>query len=309
MTTRVQVYAARGGVWSRRQNTTSNNMWVGATTTDASGSSAYSTFTAANAIIGPLRLRRTFIPPTAASSFPSTISATPASADVTGGSHVFLSMKPSPISDVVAGAYDAKLTSLAQSVTGNYPCWMTMFHEPEGNQTVGGVTSPYFSNPADFVAMFQHFYTVIKAANSSIQVGTVHLIYQWGTQSGARVTSGTEDQWWVGSGFTDFLGADTYWNDWQGAPTALQNDPSHMHWHNWAAAKGKPLYLVERGVRPVGSAAAAVLLNDETWLKAQGYGMFCFWDAMGTGSVDWRIDSDQYMAPTFQGIAQRGRSS
>lgn len=314
MTGRVQVYAAKGGVWSRRQNTTGNNMWIGATTgdgttTDQFGGSAYSTFTASNAIVGPLRFRRTFVSPKPVASFPATIASTSASYDQTAGSHVFLSVKPSPVSDVVAGAYDAKLTTLAQSITGPYPAWLCMWHEPEGNQTVGGVTSPFFANPADFVAMTQHFYTVIKAANPNILVGTIHLVYQWGTQSGARVTAGTEDQWWVGSSYCDFLGADIYWNDWEGAPTAMQSDPSMQHWHNWASTKGKPLYVVERGVKPQGSAAAAVMLQDETWLKANGYQLWAWWDATDPTSGDWRIDSDPYMSATWQGIAQRGRAS
>jgi hypothetical protein len=157
-----------------------------------------------------------------------------------------------------------------------------------------------------FVAAFQHFYTVIKAANSNITVGPIHMGYQWRPGS---TTTLIPDDWYVGDSYCDFLAVDSYWDGSLGStPQPLSNDPQHMRWHNWAATKSKPLFVTERGVHPDGAASAAVLLQDEIWLKANGYVGFMYWDAIGTGSKNWIMDGNADMAGAWQQIALRGRS-
>ncbi len=106
------------------------------------------------------------------------------------------------------------------------------------------------------------------------------------------------------------MGIDSYWSTTDGpTPMALQNDAKHMRWHNWASTKSKPLFVVERGVLPKGTAAASALLQDEIWLKANGYVGFMYWDAIGTGNKNWIMDTDPNMSAAWQQIASRGKTS
>lgn len=291
------VYHLRSSVWQRYNAPVSNGpqLWVGATVTDSSGGNAISVVQAANSVIGPLFARRTFVTPQPVSTFPTDIAQTDAAADLTVGMHPFLSVKGDP-AGMANGDYDGVLTQLALTFPTTSRCWLTHWHEPENDMT-----------GATFVAAFQRFYTVVKAANSNITVGPIHMSYQWRPGSS---TTATPDDWWVGSSFCDFIAVDSYWDTFNGpTATALQNDPQHMGWHNWASTKNKPLFVTERGVHPNGAAAAAVMLQDETWLKANGYVGFMYWDAKGNGGKTWIMDTDPDMSSAWQQIASRGRTS
>ncbi|HSX04877.1 MAG TPA: hypothetical protein VLF69_00165 [Candidatus Saccharimonadales bacterium] len=291
-----QTYHLRSGVWQRYTPAVAGpQLWVGATVTDANANNSITNFQAANAIIGPLRMRRTFVTQQPVSSFPTDISQTNASADVAAGIHPFLSVKGDP-TGVANGDYDGVIAQLAQSFPSDRQCWFTMWHEPEGNMT-----------GAQFVAMFQRFYSVAKTANPALLIGPIASVFQW---AAGKASTATPDDWWLGSSYCDFMAIDVYWNTWRGAtPQPVSNDPYFLRWHGWASGKGKPLYVTERGVRPAGSTRASVLLADEAWLKANGYSLFMYWDAIGTGNVDWRIDTDPDSAAAWQQIASRGRSS
>jgi hypothetical protein len=289
-------YHLRSGTW-QRYNTTSipgPQLWIGATVTNGSASNAIQYFQAANNVIGPLRMRRTFSSLKDVASFPASIANTDAVNDVNIGINPFLSVKADATA-VVNGDFDAKFASLAASFpTSN--AFLSYWHEPEGDMAGSA-----------FVAAFQRFYTVCKTANPGLNIGPIHMGYQW---RAASLTTTTPDDWWVGSGYCDYLAVDSYWDTFNGThPKSLQNDPQHMRWHNWASAKGKALVCTERGVHPNGAEAAAVLLQDEIWLKANGYIAWMYWDAIGTGGKNWLMDTDPDMAPVWQQIASRGRSS
>jgi len=297
MSSPYHVYHLRSGVWQRYNVAGGAGplLWVGATVTNASANNDISNFEASNSIIGPLRMRRTFVTPQTPATFPTDIANTDAAQDVAAGIHPFLSVKGDP-TQVANGDYDGVIAQLAQSFPSDRQCWFTMWHEPENDMT-----------GAQFVAMFQRFYSVAKTANPALLIGPIFGIFKWA--SGQAATA-TPDDWWVGSSFCDFMSIDAYWNTWRGAtPQPLSNDPYFLRWYGWASAKSKPLYVTERGVLPAGTARASVLLQDETWLKANGFSLFMYWDAIGTGNVDWRIDSDPDSAAAWQQIASRGRSS
>ncbi len=291
-----QTFHLRNGVWQRYTAPIAGpQLWVGATVTDGSGNNDIANFMAANAVIGPLRMRRSFVTPQPVATFPTDIASTEAGDDVVAGLHPFLSCK-GDVAGIANGDYDGVITQLLQTFPSDRQCWFTMWHEPENDMT-----------GAQFVAMFQRMYAVAKAANPAVLVGPIYGIFKW---AAGKPETATPDDWWVGSGSCDFMAIDAYWNTWRGpTPQPLSNDPYFLRWHNWASTKSKPLYVTERGVLPAGAARASVLLADETWIKANGYELFMYWDAIGAGNVDWRLDGDADSEAAWQQIASRGRSS
>jgi len=291
-----QTYHLRSGVWQRYTvPIVGPQLWVGATVTDANANNDISNFNAANAVIGPLRMRRTFVTQQTPATFPTDIAQTPAGQDVSDGIHPFLSCK-GDVTGITNGDYDGVITQLLQTFPGDRQCWFTMWHEPENDMT-----------GAQFVAMFQHMYTVAKAANPAVLIGPIYGAFQW---AAGKPSTATPDDWWVGSSFCDFLSIDTYWNTWRGpTPQTVSTDPYFLRWYNWASGKNKPLYVTERGVLPAGTTRAQILLSDEAWLKANGFSLFIYWDAIGTGNVNWRLDGDSDSEAAWQQIASRGRSS
>lgn len=241
---------------------TTNNLIVGAFTNTTAGSTPTS-FVNARTAIGGLRVRRDFN-----SGMPSSIAQTEAAGDAAAGIVTFLSVKPSYTN---VGSDNSKIASLAKSMpAGSY---LTAWHEPENDMT-----------GAQYVAMFQNFYSVAKAANPNIKIGNVYMTYQWG--SGRNVKN--PDDWWAGAAYTDFLGTDTYMDTWQkdsaGNPKPLSADPDHMRWHDWASTKNKPLLLTESGVGQgfTDAQRANYYTTNAAWLKSHGYRMFLPWNGQGT---------------------------
>jgi hypothetical protein len=219
---------------------------------------------------------------------PSSISSTPAATDAANGIVTFMSVKPSDNNPttVTNGGNDTLITSLAASLpSGSY---LTCFHEPEND--MAGTT---------FVPMFQHFYTVAKAANPNILVGPVYMTYQW--TSGMSSTA-TPDDWWVGSSYADFMATDTYVMDYQTAQS-MQYDPAHQRWHTWAKTKNKPLIITETSVQfnsattgYIGhypdATRGSVIGASMDWLASTGlYKMVLFWNAYhaDSGVKDFEI--------------------
>jgi hypothetical protein len=262
-------------------------MWIGAAVNLPDNS--VSSFLTASSAFGPFRIRRSFSP-----GLPDSISSTPAATDVANNVITFLSVKPPTISGVAAGTYDAKLKSLAKSFPTDHTTYLTMYHEPENDMT-----------GAEFVAMFRRFYKVVKTANPNIKVGTVHMSYHW--RPGADATE-TPADWWVGSAYTDFIGVDDYNDATTTNRTHAGDDPAFQRWYTWAAAKDKPLAVVEFGrlENPNDAGARADdLLDTEAWLKDHGFFMFLYWQAIGYKNVDWRVKSGA-SKDAMRDIASRG---
>lgn len=244
------------------------------------------TFNTQNAFIGPLQFRRSFN-----SSLPATFQQSSAKDDAANGFHSFVSWKP-PGGDYIgaaAGNYDAAVTAWAQSVptTGVYA---TAFHEPEND-----MTGP------QFVAMQRHLYTVVKAANPSIQWGPIYMSYWW--QPTRLASIGGAAAWWVGSEYSDFTAVDNYSVN----PLALKSDPEFMSWYNFMLDKGEPLIITEYGqyAIPPGGVAdpaqqvkrATIIRADAQWITDQSkISMWLYWN--GTGAQgDWSLtDADSRLA-------------
>jgi hypothetical protein len=287
----------RSSVWQRYSGVVNSGvqLWVGATCSDVNGNASIASFQAANSIIGPLQSRRTYVSEQPVSSFPTNISQTNAAADISIDIHPFLSAKGDP-TGLANGDYDGVITELLQSFPTSSTSFFTMWHEPEDNMT-----------GAQFVALFQHIYPVCKAANPNVLVGPIFSYYEWRSNN---APTATPDDWWVGSSYCDYMTIDCYWPSWRGAvPQPLENDPYFLRWHNWATTKGKTLYVTERGIAGDDTVCASVILQDETWMKANGYGMYMYWDADIQG--DWILTptANPAMVSAWQQIASRGRSS
>lgn len=111
-----------------------------------------------------MKVRRSFN-----STLPSSFAASSAKDDAKYGYKSFVSWKPpgGDVAGTTADRYDAAVAAWARSVprTGIYA---TSYHEPENDMTA-----------AQFVAMHRHLYTVVKAANPTIQWGPTYMSYWW----------------------------------------------------------------------------------------------------------------------------------
>jgi hypothetical protein len=171
-------------------------------------------------------------------SFPANYAASAGGQDPASGNVSFLSVKP-PNDDhagVAAGTYNAQITTLAASIpAGSY---FTMWHEPENDMSA-----------TDFVAMFQKFYTVAKAANANITIGYIAMAYQWGM---GMASTASEDPWYPGDAYTDFLAVDAYDPGYSGQHS-LDTEADFQRWFTWAQKWNKPLLITEYGVENASS--------------------------------------------------------
>ncbi len=271
---------------------TATTMWVGAHVGEPDNSEE--AFLSVSSKFGPFRVRRSFN-----KNLPSDIQHSAAADDARNHVISFLSVKPPTIGGVAKGLYDNDIKTLAASFPTDHTTYLTMYHEPEND-----MTGP------QFVALFRHFYTKVKAANPHIKVGTVHMSYQWRPGSS---TTAEEDSWWVGSAYTDFIGVDDYNEKTTSGRTTAASDPQFQRWFNWAKTKGKPLAVVEFGRMENpndASARANDLLNTETFLRNNNFFMFLYWHSTGPlngGTVDWGLKSGP-TATAMRTIAARGRT-
>ena len=266
-----------------------STMWVGADVNKPNTS--VDSWLAESDKSGPWRVRRSFNP-----GLPTSIGKSAAASDAANNVISFLSVKPPSIDGVAKGEYDAAIRSLAASFPTDHTTYLTMFHEPENDM----------SGPT-FVKLFQHFYQVAKGANSHIKIGYVAMSYQW--RPGSKTTKNPDD-WWVGASYTDFLGVDDYNEATTSGRTNAGNDPAFQRWYDWAKTKGKPLGVIEFGrlENPNdGNARKSDLLATETYLRDKGFFMFLYWDATGTGGVDWRL-TDGPTRDAMQTISSHGRT-
>lgn len=277
-------------------------LWIGASVNVPDRS--VGSFVKANAVLGPLRYRRCFD-----EVLPSTFQVSCAKDDWSLGYRSFVSWHP-PAWDhagTAAGAYDAQITAWARSVPTNIGLYATVWHEPETPSTIPGRTL----TGAQYVAMYQHVYTVVKAANPSITFGPVYTSYWW--QEGSdHYAPGGANAWWVWDRYSDFAAVDTY----AAAPKALQYDPKFQGWLNFVNVKApsKPLvlaeygqYVVPRGTQPDPfgqSARARIIPIDETYLRSMRFRMWLYWQ--GTGSQgDWSM-ADPGSQGAWRTVASHG---
>jgi len=271
-------------------------VWIGATCNQPDNSIA--TFNKCNAIIGPMKFRRSFN-----SNLPTSFATSSARYDAQNGYRSFVSWKP-PGGDVrgaAVGKYDAAIAAWARSVprTGIYA---TAYHEPEDNMT-----------GAQFVAMHRRLYTVVKTANSTIQWGPVYMSYWWHPSRLASI--GGASAWWVGNDRSDFAGVDTYSTP---NPRQLSTDLEFMTWYNFMLKTGKPMVLAEYGqysVRPgysvdpaMQARRAQTIAADAAWIRSQGrVKVWLYWHAPGPKG-DWSL-TDAASRQAWRNAAAAGRQS
>ncbi len=140
--------------------------------------------------------------------------------------------------------------------------YATSFHEPENDMTA-----------AQFVALQRRLYTVVKAANPTIQWGPVYMTYWWNPAAKSHYV-GNPDAWWPGNEYADFTAADTY----DSTPTRLEQDPEFRGWYDYMVSKGKPMLIADTTpyVVPPGGAQdpaqqarrAEVIAADAVWIPA-----------------------------------------
>lgn len=250
---------------------------------------------------GKMRIRRSFNP-----EIPDDWSGSAAAKDPAAGAISFHSIRPPDTADggqdmqgVIDGEYDKEITGWAKGAPRSGPVFATMSHEPEApkKQLTGKL----------FVAGFRHFYQVAKAANPNLQLGPVHMSYQWEPDS---TTTTKPDEWWVGADRSDFIGVDDYNQATSTDRTTVANDPGFQRWYGWAKKRGKPLALAEyaRLEHPTDpDALARELMSAETWLLDHGFKMWLYWNGKGA-QADWRMTGAPTIAAWAE-IASRGRRS
>jgi Glycosyl hydrolase family 26 len=140
-------------------------------------------------------------------------------------------------SSVAAGDFDGQITAFVQALDPNTRYWLCLNHECD--QT----TRSY--SPAEQVAGFRHFSTVVRAVGKA-RVKLVPILMSW------TLTRGVDfwRQWYPGAAYVDALGWDAYWR-----PTLK---------HTAADVYG--------GVLAVTRAEKKPMLICETSLGAQGHG-------------------------------------
>lgn len=307
------LYAARGGrlvsYTERVSSPPAGRMLVGAYV--GHPDSSVSSFTAANAAYGPLTVRRQFN-----ANIPANFSASSSGPDIGKPWTSFLSVKADP-AEVIAGTWDAQITALAASGPTDRVWYLTIWHEPE-NDTPAFQPAP--ANPAfpggaaQFVAMFQRFYTLTKAANSQVLVGPVHLGSAW--KSGAPVTGGPgtirydADAWKVPPEFCDYYGVDTYNSQKLTGRTTLASADNFQRWYSHFRGRGRPLVIPEFGrvINPNDpEARPREILASVDWLQGTGeFDMVLYWDSDDPATGAWSLDAAGRDA--WRTVAQNGRT-
>lgn len=272
-------------------------LWVGATVNVPDPS--IESFDSADLQIGPLRYRRCFNP-----SLPVSFQQSCAKDDWAHGHRSFVSWKPPNLDHAAtaAGAYDAQIRAWAASVPTNIGLYATVWHEPEDDMT-----------GAQYVAMYQHVYQVVKATNPSITFGPVYMGYWW-EEGSSHYAPGGPNAWWVWSRYADFVGIDTYAPN----PVPLTKNAGFQGWLRFVNLKAptKPLVVaeygqcVQRDANPCTATEQAerarIIPIDEAYLRSMRFTMWLVWHSTGVG--DWRL-TDPASQAAWRLVASHGRSS
>ncbi|MGI8807827.1 MAG: hypothetical protein ACR2KK_08310 [Acidimicrobiales bacterium] len=278
-------------------------LWIGAAGNKPD--SSIGSFVKANQIIGPLRYRRCFD-----KELPASFKDSCAKDDRSLGFRSFVSWHPPGFDHAGAarGAYDGQIRDWAKSVPTGIGLYATVWHEPE---TPGGPPGTTLTGQ-QYVAMYQHVYTVVKAANPSITFGPVYTAYWWheGTN---HYAPGGPNAWWVGGRYADFVAVDTY----AAQPKALKYDAAFQGWLKFVNGKApnKPLvvseygrYVVKNGTVPdpaLQAVRARIIPVDENYLRSMRFTMWLYWH--GTGEKgNWSL-TDPASQAAWRTVASHGR--
>ena len=139
--------------------------------------------------------------------------------------------------EVAAGRYDTQLRAMAAALrAAGVFALLRYASEPDAAEYQSWVVSP-----AHYVAAYRHVHDLFAGVRGE---------WVWAPQASAFLpTGGGVDQYWPGTTYVDWIGADGYdwypcrpkapWTDFQ---TIFQN------FYDWGRAKGKPMIVSEFGV-------------------------------------------------------------
>jgi len=187
---------------------------------------------------------------------------------------------------VTAGACDTEIQNIATAMpAGSY---LTYNHEPENDMT--GV---------QFVAAFEHVYTVAKAANPAVGVVPIYMSYQWRSGSTRVTNNGTGgdnevQDWLVPAAYADAYGLDLYWQaSTRGSepddPVSVGSDPRMIRWYNAVGSLGRPLTLPEWGIdddQGTRASRGPAIRASRTWLAGHNFHIVCYWQL-----DNWYLDA------------------
>jgi hypothetical protein len=178
---------------------------------------------------------------------------------------------------VAAGACDTQIQNIAAAMPAD--SYLTYNHEPENDMT--GV---------QFVAAFQHVYSVAKTANPDVNVVPIYMSYQWRPGSSHVTNNGTggDDEiqdWIVPAAYADAYGLDLYWQaSTRGSepdnPVSVSADPRMIRWYNAFSGLGEPLTLPEWGIdddQGTRASRGPAIRASRTWLTSHNFHIISYW--------------------------------
>jgi Glycosyl hydrolase family 26 len=150
------------------------------------------------------------------------------------GRPAIVSFSQSPAA-VARGDFDAQITGFVRALDSNTRYWLCLNHECD--QTTRSYT------PAEQVAGFRHFSTIVRAVGKS-NVKLAPILMSWTLSRGKDFWR----QWYPGAAYVDALGWDAYWR-----PT-LKHTAADVYGGVMAVnkAEGKPLLICETSMGAAG---------------------------------------------------------
>ncbi len=189
-----------------------------------------------------------------------------------GGTTVSVSFKLLP-QDVLAGTYDAALTSWFQNAPRDREIYWTYYHEPEDNIAAGEFTAVQYRAAWTRIAAL-----AAKAQNSHLRATLILMCYTLTSYSGRSFSD-----YYPGPSVIDVLGFDCYNQLWAKGQYIA---PSTMFANVLAVSKatGKPFGVTEFGSQlavgdTTGSGRAAWLRASGSYLAEQGAVLVTYFDS------------------------------
>ena len=175
---------------------------------------------------------------------------------------------------------------------------LVIFHDEAQNDTAWG-TAP------EFIAAWRHVVDVARAE------GATQVQWVWSLSAAAYPTEAPA--WYPGDDYVDWIGASGFnWFTGDAVSPWRQFPAIFGPFHEWAAARGKPLILVavstaeHLGVEPDSPRSKATWITEahgalEAWPEVQG---FVWYDAPGPDEIrDWRVDSSPEALVAYRTLA------
>jgi hypothetical protein len=265
-------------------------MFVGAANTVQSGSGLnyQQSWTALDAAVGPLGIRRSYASGLV-TDFPSTVAA------IDVGKRVSLFSFKANWAEMAAGQHDTDVRNLVNSIPAGHLTYLCWFHEPENDGAA-----------ADFVPAFRRFASVAKSAGKpQVKVTLILMTWTWEAASGRNPSD-----WWPGAEYIDAVGLDGYnsYNGtnkltWKGVADIFQTAT------DWVRAHGaSEIGIAECGCREHltnPDAKAAWLRDGIRWADAQRFSFFCYFDSdVGTsGEAGWWLRTSTNATQAYRDLA------